>query len=264
DDLNDIGDTKIVLRNWLSALDQYVFKNSTESHFKKHGGISAVMYLPDKPEEENRKKEYHYKVLAIHKEGKNGGEMDKLIKNVKKVLTGEIKKEYEKVKDILNENRIYFDFYWKMEEGKDEMDLVWPRMPSDFCLGYYVTVIRPDRAWDIEVNAKGAFLFGADREPMTHHLNLTDVQLQNLWQCCVYTGIFQVEPVTTHSPKQNFIQLVVLKADGKEYRWFLDEKQIPEPILHLLRLLGQYAYEWGIPQVSSYMSHLIVSDEQKL
>jgi hypothetical protein len=126
DDLNDIGDTKIVLRNWLSALDQYVFKKSTESHFKKHGGISAVMYLPDKPKEENSKKEYHYKVLAIHKEGKDDGEMDKLIENVKKVLKGEIKKEYEKVKDILNENHIFFDSYWKMEEGKDEMDLVWP------------------------------------------------------------------------------------------------------------------------------------------
>lgn len=126
EDLNDIGDTKIVLRNWLSALDQYVFKNSTESHFNKHCGISAVMYLLDKPKEENRKKEYHYKVLAIHKEGKDDRERAELIENVKNVLTGEIKKEYEKVKDILNKNRIYFDSYWKMEEGKDEMDLVWP------------------------------------------------------------------------------------------------------------------------------------------
>ena len=136
-------------------------------------------------------------------------------------------------------------------------------MPSDFCLGYYVTVIRPDRAWDIEVNAKGVFLVGVDREPMTPHLNLTDEQLQNLWQCCISTGIFQVAPVTTPSPGQNFIQLVVLKADGKEYRWSLDEKQIPEPVLHLLRLLAQYAYEANIPQVTSYMSHLIVSKEQK-
>jgi hypothetical protein len=130
--LNDIGDTKIVLRNWLSALDQYVFKKSTESHFKKHGGMSAVMYLQDKPKEENSKKEYHYKVLAIHKEGKDDGERAELIENVINVLTEEIKKEYEKVKKILNGNHIFFDSYWKMEEGKDEMDLVWPRMPSDF------------------------------------------------------------------------------------------------------------------------------------
>jgi hypothetical protein len=47
EDLNDISDTKIFLRNWLSALDQYVFKKSTESHFNKHGGISAMtMPLP--------------------------------------------------------------------------------------------------------------------------------------------------------------------------------------------------------------------------
>jgi hypothetical protein len=83
------------------------------------------MYLPDKSKEENSKNEYHYKVLAIHKEGKDDGERDKLIENVKKVLTGEIKKEYEKVKDILNDHRIYFDSYGMMEEGKDE-DLVWP------------------------------------------------------------------------------------------------------------------------------------------
>jgi hypothetical protein len=125
DGLKDIGDTEIVLRNWLTALDQYVFKKSTEPHFKKHGGISAVMYLPDKPKEENRKKGYHYKVLAIHKEGKDDGERIELIENVKKVLTGGIKDEYEKVKDILNDHHIYFDTYWKMEEGKDE-DLVWP------------------------------------------------------------------------------------------------------------------------------------------
>jgi hypothetical protein len=135
--LNDIDDTKIVLRNWLSALDQYVFKMSTGPHFDKHSGISAVMYLPDKPKEENskNKNEYHYKVLAIHKEGKDDREMVKFIKNVKKVLTEEIKKEYEKVKDILNDHHIYFDTYWMMEEGNDEMDLVWPKMPSDFRSG---------------------------------------------------------------------------------------------------------------------------------
>ncbi len=126
DDLNDLGDTKIVLRNWLSALDQYVFKNSTESHFNKHGGISAVMYLPDKPKSESSKNEYHCKVLAIHKEGKDDGERDKLIENVEKVLTGEIRKEYEKVKDILNKNHIFFDTYWKMEEGGEEMKRVYP------------------------------------------------------------------------------------------------------------------------------------------
>jgi CRISPR/Cas system-associated protein Csm6 len=124
--LNDIDDTKIVLRNWLSALDQYVFKRSTGPHFNKHRGISAVMYLPDKPKEENskNKNEYHYKVLAIHKEGKDDGERIELIKNVKKVLKEEIKKEYEKVKDILNDHHIYFDTYGMMEEGNDEMDLV--------------------------------------------------------------------------------------------------------------------------------------------
>ena len=107
-DLNDIRDTKIVLRNWLTALDQYVFKKSTEPHFNKHSGISAVMYLPDKSKAENSKNEHHYKVLAIHKEGEDDREMAKLIENVENVLTGEIKKEY-----------------WMMEEGKDKMDLVW-------------------------------------------------------------------------------------------------------------------------------------------
>jgi len=124
DDLNDIGDPKIVLRNWLSTLDQYVFKNSTESHFKKHGGISAVMYLltRDKTEEENGKNEYHYKVRAIHKKDE--------VENAKGVLKA-IFCEYKKVEKILNEHHIYFDSFWRMEEGKDEMKLVWPENPSD-------------------------------------------------------------------------------------------------------------------------------------
>jgi putative CRISPR-associated protein (TIGR02619 family) len=339
---------RLFLKNWLSALNQYIFKKRQPAHFDKHRGIRAIMYLLERTDKtKDNKNEYHFKVLAIYRkaekylfswdnlQGDDKGKLRRYLRddfaidwtenakinkspsgmtinisednenraeiiwvdnkekailkisdgrtydlkvknecgklkiysnpfrlNAKQVLVEEIKDEYEKVKKILNDHRIYFDSYWKMEEGKDE-DLVWSVMPSDFCLGYYVTVIRPDRAWNIEVNARGVFLVGIDREPMTPHLNLTDEQLQNLWQCCVSTWIFQVEPVTTHSPEQNFIQLVVLKADGKEYRWFLDEKQIPEPILHLLRLLAQYAYEANIPQVTSYMSHLILSKEQK-
>jgi site-specific DNA-cytosine methylase len=65
-------------------------------------------------------------VLAIHKEGKDDGERIELIENVKNVLTGGIKDEYEKVKKILNENHIYFDFYWMMKEGGEKMKRVYP------------------------------------------------------------------------------------------------------------------------------------------
>jgi len=254
---------KLLLRNWLSALNQFMFKKRQPAHFDKHRGIIAIMYLLERTNTtKDNKSEYHFKVLAIYRKGDNQEETCRFIKNVEKVLKEEINGEYEKVKKILNDNRIYFDSCWRMEEDNDKIVMVWPKMPSDFRLGYYVTVKQPDRAWDIEVDAKGKFLFGCNRAPDYVHSNLTAEQLQNLWQCCVTSGIFQVEPVTTPSREENFIQLVVIKVNGKEYRWFL-EKQIREPILHVLRLLGQYAYEANIPQVTSYMGHLIVSEEQK-
>lgn len=111
-ELEDIDAPKrIILRNWLSTLDQYVFKKSPGPHFEKHAGISAVMYLPDKPDGKNGKNEYHYKVLAIHKKGKT--------ENAETVLKA-ITKEYKKVKKILNDNRIYFDSFKPMEEENGE------------------------------------------------------------------------------------------------------------------------------------------------
>lgn len=114
------GVRKIILRNWLSTLDQYVFKKSPGPHFEKHAGIRAVMYLLDKPIEENVKKEYHYKVLVIHKEEKEGKKPKELIENAKRVLEA-ISEEYTKVKKILNEHHIYFDYYEGMDEKTGEI-----------------------------------------------------------------------------------------------------------------------------------------------
>jgi hypothetical protein len=114
------GVRKIILRNWLSTLDQYVFKKSTGPHFEKHAGISAVMYLLDKPIEENVKKEYHFKVRVIHKEEKEGKKPKELIENAKRVLEA-ISEEYTKVKKILNEHHIYFVCYEGMGEKTGEI-----------------------------------------------------------------------------------------------------------------------------------------------
>ena len=111
----------LLLRNWLSALNQFIFKKRQPSHFDKHKGISAVMYLLDKPDEENGKNKYHFKVLAIHKKGENEVESKKIIQNVEQVVLKDIHNEYEMVKEILNEHRIFFDSYYKMEEGSEEM-----------------------------------------------------------------------------------------------------------------------------------------------
>ena len=110
-ELEDIDATnKIILRNWLSTIDQYVFKKSPAPHFEKHAGISAVMYLPVKPDEKKDQNEYHFNVRAIHKKGKT--------KNAERVLK-DIFCEYTKVEKILNDHRIYFDSYWRMEEEEN-------------------------------------------------------------------------------------------------------------------------------------------------
>ncbi len=120
-DLKDIDAMKgIILRNWLSALDQYVFKRSPPPHFEKHGGISAVMYRLASIETKKDKNEYHFKVLAIHKKDKNNKEgTNKLKKNAKHVLEN-IFCEYTKVKKVLNKHHIYFDSYELMMEEDGE------------------------------------------------------------------------------------------------------------------------------------------------
>jgi len=113
EELENIDATgRIILRIWLSALDQYVFKNSPAHHFKKHRGISTVMYLLDQHSTENGNDEYHYKVLAIHKKDND--------KNTKKVLN-DIFCEYLMVKKILNNHRIFFDSYEGMEEESENI-----------------------------------------------------------------------------------------------------------------------------------------------
>lgn len=116
-ELEDINDTmRIILRNWLTTLDQYVFKKSPGPHFEKHAGISAVMYLPVKPDEKNGKKKYHYKVWLIYKKGQNEKEREKFKTNADQVWE-EISKEYKKVERILNNHHIYFDSHEIMEES---------------------------------------------------------------------------------------------------------------------------------------------------
>jgi CRISPR/Cas system-associated protein Csm6 len=124
------GVRKIIIHNWLSALDQYVFKKSPGPHFEKHAGISAVMYLVNNLVDKNGMTEYHYKVRAIHKKDKDKEKMNKRIENAEKVLK-DIFCEYKKVEKILNAHRIYFDFYERLEEGEDEMKPVLPKEPSD-------------------------------------------------------------------------------------------------------------------------------------
>ncbi len=119
-DLENSDLTKeLILHNWLSVLDQYVFKKSPDIHFKKHRGISAVMYRLDE-KVENGKNEYHFKVLAIHKEGAITEKTGELIENAKRVLK-DIFCEYKKVEKILNDHRIYFDSCGRQEEGSEEI-----------------------------------------------------------------------------------------------------------------------------------------------
>lgn len=63
------------------------------------------------------KNEYHFKVLAIHRKDQETTEDFK--HNAKTVLKN-VKEEYYRVKTVLNKNRIYFDSYCAMEEGKDK------------------------------------------------------------------------------------------------------------------------------------------------
>lgn len=115
----------LLLRNWLSALNQYIFKKRQPAHFEKHKGISAVMYLLDRIDEENGRNKYHFKVLAIHKKGENEEKSKELIQNVEQVVLKDIHDEYEKIRAILNEHRIFFDSYYRMEEGlKSHPELV--------------------------------------------------------------------------------------------------------------------------------------------
>ncbi|MCM8804513.1 MAG: hypothetical protein NC833_04610 [Candidatus Omnitrophica bacterium] len=97
---------KEFLRLWLSILNQYCFKKRQPSHFKKHKGISAIIYLRN-PENKSKINEYHFGVLAVYKNDDT--------KNVENVLR-DIYNEYEKVKPILNNYKIYFDSYWYMKE----------------------------------------------------------------------------------------------------------------------------------------------------
>lgn len=101
---------KVILRNWLSTLNQYIFKKRQPFHFEKHKGISVVMYLLEQIRKKNNENEYHFKVLAIHKKGKNEQQTLKFIKNVERVVLKDIHDEYEKVKEILNKKCIFFDF----------------------------------------------------------------------------------------------------------------------------------------------------------
>jgi len=119
EDLKNIdAKDRIILRNWLTTLDQYVFKKSPGPHFEKHAGISAVMYLPVKPDEKNDNNEYHYNVRAVHKKDKDEEKTKKLKENAEVVLK-DIFCEYKKVENILNAHRIYFDSYERMEEGEN-------------------------------------------------------------------------------------------------------------------------------------------------
>jgi len=112
---------KVILRNWLSTLNQYIFKKRQPFHFEKHKGVRAVLYLLDKTDGTNGNNKYHFKVLATYRKGKNKKEIQKLVKNVEQVVLKDIYEEYEKVKSILNAHRIFFDSYYRMEEGSRQM-----------------------------------------------------------------------------------------------------------------------------------------------
>jgi len=118
-------DAENILRKWFSALNQYIFKKRQPFHFKKHEGISAVMYLLDRIEKNNKNKnEYHFKIRVIHREVENEGEREKIIENAKQEVLKAIFDEYKKVENILNTNRIFFDSYERMEEGSKEIETV--------------------------------------------------------------------------------------------------------------------------------------------
>lgn len=119
------NEVNIAFRNWLGILNQYIFKKRQPAHFEKHRGISYLMYLFDKEDYTitNGKQGYHYKVLAIYRQGKDHSASENYILNAKNVLKG-ISEEYEKVSWILNKHRIYFDSYWIMEEGDIDKKMI--------------------------------------------------------------------------------------------------------------------------------------------
>ena len=117
---------KMFYRYWLSALNQFIFKKRQPAHFKKHKGICHLMYIfnEDKTQLHHiNRQEYHYDVLAIYRSEKSIKETNKYKHNAIQVLES-INSEYEKIKCILNQDRIYFDSFWIMEEHSSDKNKV--------------------------------------------------------------------------------------------------------------------------------------------